>query len=137
MFCACCNCLSPFEGFSSLPPQTTIALLLRWPTRFCWTSIIAGILGWLRRTADYRRRLECATNSLRLRLSKATRPASHQIPRCFLGGSLLLTWQTLVKEATFLRDYGDLMLGVRGRLILSTPHQLQNHYDEIKGRANV
>ena len=29
------------------------------------------------------------------------------------------------------------MLGVRGRLILSTSQQLQNLYDEIKGRANV
>ena len=47
-----------------------------------------------------------------------------------------MTWQTLVKEATFLRDCGDLMLGVRGRLILSTFQQLQNHYDEIRGHAN-
>ena len=42
-----------------------------------------------------------------------------------------------MKEATFLRDCGDLMLGVRGRLILSTCQQLHNHYDEIKGHANV
>ena len=42
-----------------------------------------------------------------------------------------------MKEATFLRGCGDLMLGVRGRLILSTSHQLPNHYDEIKGHANV
>ena len=43
-----------------------------------------------------------------------------------------------MKEATFLRDCGDLMLGVRGRLILSTSQQLQNRYDdEIKGHANV
>ena len=125
-----------FEGFSSLPLQATIALLFRWPTRFCWSSIIAGILGWPRRTADCRSRLERATNSLSLRLTKATRPAGHRIARCFLGGFLLLTWQTLVKEATF-GYYGDLMLGVRGRLILSTSHQLQNHYDEIKGRAYV
>ena len=46
-------------------------------------------------------------------------------------------WQTLVKEATFLRDCWDLKLGVRGRLILSTSQQLQNHYDEIKGHAHV
>ena len=29
------------------------------------------------------------------------------------------------------------MLGVRGRLILSTSQQLQNRYDQIKGHANV
>ena len=29
------------------------------------------------------------------------------------------------------------MLGVKGRLILSTSQQLQNRYDEIKGHANV
>ena len=42
-----------------------------------------------------------------------------------------------MKEATFLRDCGDLMLGVMGWLILSTSHQLQNQFDEIKGHANV
>ena len=42
-----------------------------------------------------------------------------------------------MKEATSLRDCGDLMLGVRGRLILLTSQQLHNHYDEIKGHANV
>ena len=70
-------------------------------------------------------------------LSKATRPAGHRIARCFLGGSLLSTRQTLVKEATFLGDRRDLMLGVRGRLILSTSQQFQNRYDQFKGHANV
>ena len=41
------------------------------------------------------------------------------------------------EKMTFITDCGDLMLGARGRLILSTSHQVQNHYDAIKGHANV
>ena len=48
-----------------------------------------------------------------------------------------MKWQTLVNEATLRRDCGDLMLEVRGWLILSTPLQLPNHYNEIKGNAHV